>query len=132
MRQMSEAHFAILRRHMVEVIAIHAELAEEDLGKGVLDPRVLSAVAHAPRHPPVDVQLFLGEGEHRLHREPLVAAECRKAFEQRMGQIMDVGEAPRRRGGGPGRRQSTGATGQCSGSRSSSAQKRAAPSVTVQ
>ena len=50
MRQMSEAHFAVLRRHMVEVIAIHAELAEEDLGKGVLDPRVLSAMTHIPRH----------------------------------------------------------------------------------
>ena len=50
MRQMSEAHFAVLRRHMVEVIAIHAELAEEGLGKAVLDPRVLSAMAHVPRH----------------------------------------------------------------------------------
>ena len=28
MREMSEAHFAVLRRHMVEVIAIQAELAE--------------------------------------------------------------------------------------------------------
>ena len=34
MRQMSEAHFAVLRRHMVEVVAIHAELADQDLGKG--------------------------------------------------------------------------------------------------
>jgi protein-L-isoaspartate(D-aspartate) O-methyltransferase len=50
MRQMSEAHFAILRRHMVEVIAIHAEISEEELGKAVLDPRVLSAMAHVPRH----------------------------------------------------------------------------------
>jgi protein-L-isoaspartate(D-aspartate) O-methyltransferase len=50
MRQMSEAHFAILRRHMVEVIAIHAELAEEELGKAVLDPRVLAAMADVPRH----------------------------------------------------------------------------------
>ena len=50
MRQMSEAQFAILRRHMVEVIAIHAELSEEESGKAVLDPRVLSAMAHVPRH----------------------------------------------------------------------------------
>jgi protein-L-isoaspartate(D-aspartate) O-methyltransferase len=50
MRQMSEAHFAVLRRHMVEVIAIHAELAEEELGNAVLDPRVLSAMTHVPRH----------------------------------------------------------------------------------
>ena len=35
---------------MVEVIAIHADLAEEELGKAALDPRVLSAMAHVPRH----------------------------------------------------------------------------------
>ena len=50
MRQMSEAHFAVLRRHMVEVIAIQAELAEEELGKAALDPRVLAAMADVPRH----------------------------------------------------------------------------------
>ena len=50
MRPMTEAHFAILRRHMVEVIAIHAELAGEELGKAALDPRVLAAMADVPRH----------------------------------------------------------------------------------
>jgi protein-L-isoaspartate(D-aspartate) O-methyltransferase len=39
MRQMSEAHFAVLRRHMVDVVAIQAELAEEELGRAALDPR---------------------------------------------------------------------------------------------
>ena len=33
MKPMSEAHFAILRRHMVEVIGIQVELASEELGK---------------------------------------------------------------------------------------------------
>ena len=50
MRQMGETHFAVLRRHMIEIIAIHAELSEEDVGKAVLDPRVLSAMAGVPRH----------------------------------------------------------------------------------
>src|SRR3954471_23751246 len=50
MREMSEAHFAVLRRHMVEVIAIQAELADEELGKSMLDPRVLAAMADVPRH----------------------------------------------------------------------------------
>ena len=50
MKPMTEAHFAVLRRHMVEVIAIHAELASEELGKAALDPRVLAAMAHVPRH----------------------------------------------------------------------------------
>ena len=37
MKPMSEAHFAILRRHMVEVIGIQVELASEELGKAALD-----------------------------------------------------------------------------------------------
>ena len=32
MKPMSEAHFAILRRHMVEVIGIQVDLASEELG----------------------------------------------------------------------------------------------------
>ena len=41
MKPMDEEHFAILRRHMVEVVAIHADLMEEELGKAALDERVL-------------------------------------------------------------------------------------------
>ena len=50
MRQMGETHFAVLRRHMIEIIAIQAELADEELGKSRLDPRVLAAMAAVPRH----------------------------------------------------------------------------------
>ena len=50
MQAMREVHFAVLRRHMVEVIAIQAELATEELGKAALDPRVLAAMARIPRH----------------------------------------------------------------------------------
>jgi protein-L-isoaspartate(D-aspartate) O-methyltransferase len=50
MKPMSEAHFAILRRHMVEVIGIHVDLASEELGKAVLDERVLAAMRKIPRH----------------------------------------------------------------------------------
>jgi protein-L-isoaspartate(D-aspartate) O-methyltransferase len=49
-REMTEAHFATLRRHMVEVVAIHAELAGEAIGKAALDSRVLAAMARVPRH----------------------------------------------------------------------------------
>ena len=41
MKPMAEEHLAVLRRHMVEVIAIHADLLEEELGKPALDARVL-------------------------------------------------------------------------------------------
>ncbi len=47
---MEEKHLAILRRHMVEVIAIHAELASEVLGKAALDERVVAAMGRVPRH----------------------------------------------------------------------------------
>jgi protein-L-isoaspartate(D-aspartate) O-methyltransferase len=50
MKELTEAHFAVLRRHMVEVIAIQAELADEELDKVALDPRVLATMADVPRH----------------------------------------------------------------------------------
>ena len=50
MKPMSEQHFAVLRRHMVEVIEIHAELSSDELGKPQLDERVLAAMQQVPRH----------------------------------------------------------------------------------
>jgi protein-L-isoaspartate(D-aspartate) O-methyltransferase len=50
MKPMSEAHFAILRRHMVEVIGIQVDLASEELGKAALDERVLAAMRKVLRH----------------------------------------------------------------------------------
>jgi protein-L-isoaspartate(D-aspartate) O-methyltransferase len=47
---MKEEHFAILRRHMVEVIGIYVDLARDDLGKPSLDERVLAAMGRVPRH----------------------------------------------------------------------------------
>ena len=50
MKPMTEEHFAVLRRQMVEVIALYTELASEELGKTALDPRVMAAMASVPRH----------------------------------------------------------------------------------
>src|ERR687894_2684023 len=50
MKPMNEEHLAVLRRHMVELIAIHADLLEEELGKAALDARVLEAMLRVPRH----------------------------------------------------------------------------------
>jgi protein-L-isoaspartate(D-aspartate) O-methyltransferase len=49
-KEMTEEHLAILRRHMVEVIAIHVELASEELGMTALDERVMAAMRRVPRH----------------------------------------------------------------------------------
>jgi hypothetical protein len=45
---MKEEHFAILRRHMVEVIGIYVDLAEE-LGRSTLDEGVMMAIGRVPR-----------------------------------------------------------------------------------
>src|SRR5215210_6620462 len=50
MKPMTEQHLAVLRRHMVELVAIHADLLEEELGKPALDARVLEAMLRVPRH----------------------------------------------------------------------------------
>ena len=50
MNQIAEEHFAVLRRQMVEVITIYAELASEELGKAALDQRVMAAMERVPRH----------------------------------------------------------------------------------
>jgi protein-L-isoaspartate(D-aspartate) O-methyltransferase len=50
MKPMTEKHFAILRRHMVETIGIHSDLMEEELGKASFDEQVLAAMLKVPRH----------------------------------------------------------------------------------
>ncbi len=50
MKPMTEEHLAILRRHMVEVIAIHADLSSEQVGKEELDDGVMAAMQQVPRH----------------------------------------------------------------------------------
>jgi protein-L-isoaspartate(D-aspartate) O-methyltransferase len=50
MKALTEEHLAILRRHMVEMIAIHADMASDELGKSALDERVMAAMQRVPRH----------------------------------------------------------------------------------
>lgn len=57
MKPMNDSHLAILRRHMVEVVAIHADLASDEIGKAALDERVMEAMRQVPRHLFVPSQL---------------------------------------------------------------------------
>ncbi len=50
MKPMNDEHLAVLRRHMVEMIEIHADLASEELGKATLDARVMESMRRVPRH----------------------------------------------------------------------------------
>ena len=57
MKPMTDKHLAILRRHMVEMIGIHYDLAGDEIGKDELDPRVEAAMLKVPRHLFVPTQL---------------------------------------------------------------------------
>ena len=50
MKPMTEEHLAILRRHMVEVIALQADLMSEELGKSALNEQVMAAMQRVRRH----------------------------------------------------------------------------------
>jgi protein-L-isoaspartate(D-aspartate) O-methyltransferase len=50
MKPMGEAHLAILRRHMVEIVDMHFQLAGEEIGKEAPDPRLRTALLRVQRH----------------------------------------------------------------------------------
>ena len=56
---MNDRHLAVLRRHMVEVIGIHFDLLEQELGKATLDERVAEVMSRVPRHLFVPEQFVL-------------------------------------------------------------------------
>ena len=47
---MTDKHLAVLRRHMVELVELHFDLASDEIGKDQLDARVAEAMRHVPRH----------------------------------------------------------------------------------
>jgi len=57
MKPMTETHLAVLRRHMVELIALKADLMSEEIGRAALDERVLAAIRRVQRHLFVPSQL---------------------------------------------------------------------------
>jgi len=59
MKPMTEAHLAILRRHMVEVVDMHFDLAEEEIGRDALSVGLRRALLEVPRHLFVPSQLMV-------------------------------------------------------------------------
>jgi protein-L-isoaspartate(D-aspartate) O-methyltransferase len=59
MKPLTDDHLAILRRHMVEMIGIHYDLAQDEIGKERLDPAVERAMLEVPRHLFVPSQLAI-------------------------------------------------------------------------
>ena len=50
MKPMTEQHLAMYRRHMVEVIEMHFDLSEEEIGRGAPGPQLRRALMDVPRH----------------------------------------------------------------------------------
>jgi protein-L-isoaspartate(D-aspartate) O-methyltransferase len=50
MKPMTEKHLAILRRHMVEIVEMHFDLASDEIGTDTLDPELRRALLEVPRH----------------------------------------------------------------------------------
>ena len=59
MKPMTEQHLAILRRHMVEVVGLHFDLASEEIGKDEPDRALQNALLRVPRHLVVPGQLAI-------------------------------------------------------------------------
>ena len=50
MKPLTEEHLAILRRHMVELVEIHFDLAGDEIGHRAPDPALRRALLEVPRH----------------------------------------------------------------------------------
>jgi protein-L-isoaspartate(D-aspartate) O-methyltransferase len=59
MKPLGEEHLALFRRHMVEIVDMHVDLASEELGKDALEPRLRTALLRVQRHLFVPAQLAL-------------------------------------------------------------------------
>jgi protein-L-isoaspartate(D-aspartate) O-methyltransferase len=57
MKPMTDTHLAVFRRHMVEVVDVHFDLAGDELGGEQLEPQVREAMLRVPRHLFVPLQL---------------------------------------------------------------------------
>jgi protein-L-isoaspartate(D-aspartate) O-methyltransferase len=57
MKPLTEEHLAILRRHMVELVEVHFDLAGDEIGERELGPALRRALLEVPRHLFVPLQL---------------------------------------------------------------------------
>ncbi len=59
MKPLTEQHLALFRRHMVEIIDMHFDLAGDEIGKEAPDPQLRRALVDVPRHLFVPQSLML-------------------------------------------------------------------------
>jgi protein-L-isoaspartate(D-aspartate) O-methyltransferase len=100
MKPMTERHLAILRRHMVDVIGIHFDLASDEIGREAPAPEVVAALNKVPRHLFVPRQIAgaayqdspLPLGFDKTVSQPFIGALMLDLLEVRPGQrVLEVG-----------------------------------------
>ncbi len=100
MKPMTDKHLAVFRRHMVEVVEVHFDLTEAELGKAALDPHVRAAMLEVPRHLFVPAQLAavayhdgpLPIGFDKTISQPYIGALMLDLLEVRPGhKVLEVG-----------------------------------------
>jgi protein-L-isoaspartate(D-aspartate) O-methyltransferase len=100
MKPMTEQHLAILRRHMVEVIGLHFDLASEEIGKDEPERTLQTALLRVPRHLFVPAQLAIAAyqdtplpiGFDKTVSQPFIGALMLDLLEVERGQrVLEVG-----------------------------------------
>jgi protein-L-isoaspartate(D-aspartate) O-methyltransferase len=100
MKPMTDQHLAILRRHMVEVIGLHFDLAGEEIGKDEPDPTLQRALLKVPRHLFVPAQLAVAAyqdtplpiGFDKTVSQPFIGALMLDLLEVERGmRVLEVG-----------------------------------------
>lgn len=100
MKGLQEKHLAILRRHMVDVIGIHADLSGDEIGRSQLDERVLAAIREVPRHlfvplavaPAAYQDMPLPIGFDKTISQPFIVALMTDLLDPRPGErVLEVG-----------------------------------------
>jgi protein-L-isoaspartate(D-aspartate) O-methyltransferase len=89
---MADDPFAVLRRQMVEVIAIYAHYSGDKTGKDQFDPRVMDVMGTVPRHEFVPVELrpyAYADGPLPIGYEKTISQPYMTAL---MTDLLDIGE----------------------------------------
>ena len=93
---LTDKHFAVLRRHMIELISLHAEVLEDELGKRSLQARVLDVMQRVPRHlfvPPELAALAYQDsplpiGFNKTISQPFICALMTSLLDPRPGDVV--------------------------------------------
>jgi protein-L-isoaspartate(D-aspartate) O-methyltransferase len=100
MKPITEEHLAILRRHMVEVIDMHFDLAEDEIGLAAPGPRLRDTLLKVPRHLFVPGQLIVAAyqdtplpiGFDKTVSQPFIGALMIELLDVRPGdRVLEIG-----------------------------------------